>query len=326
MTGVDTVAITGATGLIGANVCRRLREQGVQVRALVRPGSEVGPLAALGVELVEGDITSLEDVRRVAEGAGAIVNSAALLGGALQDMKASEATNYGGSVNCYDVAADGRRVIELATTTFLRHEKPLDEQPEVADTINDDPYSVSKAAAFREGRRRNADDGGDIVFVIPGGTFGPSPTPERALGATSFNRLVRAAIRGRLTDYVTYPVPWVRADDVAAVVVSSIELGKTGDAYLAFGAEDAQSTAAFLNVACELAGVTNRVREVAIDPGDPAAAERYGTTLVSLAQRRWPVPWFDNSYTRSRLGYAPVPLQAAMGETVSWLRELGQIS
>jgi dihydroflavonol-4-reductase len=323
---VDTVAITGATGLIGANVCLQLREKGVRVRALVRPGSEVAPLAALGVELVEGDITSLEDVRRVAEGAGAIVNSAALLGGALQDMKASEATNYGGSVNCYDVASDGRRVIELATTTFLRHEKPLDEHPEVADTINDDPYSVSKAAAFREGRRRNADEGADIVFVIPGGTFGPAPTPERALGATSFNRLVRAAIRGRLTDYVTYPVPWVRAHDVAAVVVASIDQGKTGDAYLAFGAEDSQSTAAFLNVACEQAGVANRVREVTIDPDDPGAVERYGSTLVSLAQRTWPVPWFDNSYTRSQLGYTPVSLPEALAETVGWLRGLGQIS
>jgi dihydroflavonol-4-reductase len=322
--GMDDVMITGATGLIGSNVCRLLAERGVHVRALVRPGSETEPLAALGVELVDGDITSADDVRRAAEGVGAIVNSAALLGGAVQDLRASEATNYGGSVNCYDAARDGRRVVELATTTFLRHDAPLNEHPEVADSINDDPYSVSKAAAFREGRRRNA-AGGDIVFVIPGGTFGPAPTPKRAMSDTSFNRLVRAAIRGRLKDYVSYPVPWVRAEDVAAAVVAAIDSGKTGDTYLAFGAEDAQTTAAFLNVACAQAGVSHRVAEVALAAEDPAAIERYGTTLVSLAQRTWPVPWFDNAYTRSQLGYQPLDLPAALSETVGWLRGLGHI-
>ena len=84
------------------------------------------------------------------------------------------------------------------------------------------------------------------------------------------------------------------------------------------------TTAAFLNVACEVAGVDHRVTEVTIDPDDPGAAERYGDTLVELAQRRYPVPWFDNSYTRERLGYSPVPLRDAMDETVDWLRTIGR--
>jgi nucleoside-diphosphate-sugar epimerase len=324
LSGVDPVMITGATGLIGSNVCEQLREAGTRVRALVRHGSETEPLAALGVELVFGDITSPADVRRAAEGADAIVNSAALLGGAVQDFQASYEANYGGSVNCYDVAA-GRRVIELATTTFLRHAAPLTEQPEVVDDVPGDPYSVSKAAAFREGRTRNA-AGADIVFVIPGGTFGPSPTPKRAMSDTSFNRLIRAVLRGRISDYVSYPVPWVFVADVASVVVSSLEKGKTGDAYLAFGGEDAQTTAAFLNVACEVAGVEHRVAEVRIDPDDQAAVERYGTTLVGLAQRSWPVPWFDNSYTRAQLDYGPTDLRTGLSQTVTWLRTLGQVS
>jgi dihydroflavonol-4-reductase len=295
------------------------------VRALVRPDSETGPLAELGVTLVYGDITSIEDVARAAAGAAGIVNSAALLGGAAQDLAASKATNFGGSVNCYDVAArGGLRVVELATTTFLRHDKPLNEHPEVVTLVPDDPYSASKAAAFRDGMTRAA-SGEDIVFAIPGGTFGPAPTPRRSLGPTSFNRLVRAAIRGRLTDYVSYPVPWVRAADVATAVIAALDRGRAGDTYLAFGREDAMTTAAFLNVACEAAGVEHRVAEVRIGPDDPGARARYGETLVDLAQRRYPVPWFDNSYTRELLGYAPVPLTEAMAETVAWLGAIGQI-
>ena len=321
----DAVMITGATGLIGSNVCKLLTAQGRRVRALVRPGSETEPLAALGVELVFGDITSYDDVAQAADGAAAILNSAALLGGAVQDLEASRATNYVGSLHCYDVAAgNGARVVEIATTTFLQHDKPLTEHPEVVDHVPDDPYSLSKAAAFRDGMQRAA-NGQDLLFVVPGGAFGPSPCPGRAMGSTSFNRLVAAGIRGRVTDYVSYPVPWVRAEDVASVVVASVDKGLAGEAYLGFGHEDAMTTAAFLNVACESAGVAHRVADVAIDSGDPAAAERYGDTLVELAQRRFPVPWFDNAYTRELLGYRPVPLRDAMDETVGWLRSIGRI-
>jgi dihydroflavonol-4-reductase len=322
---LNAVMVTGATGLIGSNVCRLLTGQGREVRALVRAGSETDPLTALGVTLVYGDITSVEDVARAAAGTEAIVNSAALLGGAAQDLVASAATNFGGSVNCYEVAAHGGlRVVELATTTFLRHDQPLNEHPEVVDDVPGDPYSVSKAAAFRDGMTRAA-AGQDILFVIPGGTFGPAPTPRRSLGPTSYNRLVRAAIRGRLTDYVSYPVPWVLAEDVATAVVAAVDRGKAGDTYLAFGHEDAMTTAAFLNVACEAAGVGHRIAEVRIATDDPEALARYGETLVDLARRRFPVPWFDNSCTRELLGYAPVPLTAAMTQTVGWLRDLGQI-
>src|SRR4051794_39539645 len=128
---MDAVMITGATGLIGSNVCRILTDRGQHVRALVRPGSETEPLAALGVELVEGDITSKDDVARAAKGCGSIINSAALLGGAAQDMNASNATNYGGLVPFYDVAQDGGgRGGGNAAPTFPPPHAPLKGKPQ----------------------------------------------------------------------------------------------------------------------------------------------------------------------------------------------------
>ena len=321
----DVVMITGATGLIGSNICQLLRARGRPVRALVRPGSETGPLTDLGVDLVEGDITSGDAVARAADGASVIINCAALLGGAAQDLEASRATNLHGSVHCYDVAAGGgRRVVELLTTTFFEHVEPLTERSRALDQVGDDPYTVSKAAAHREALRR-VEAGDDIVFVIPGGTFGPAPTPKRAMGPTSYNRLVRAALQGKITEYISFPVPWVRAGDVAACVVAAADHGVTGETYLAFGQEDAQTTAVFLNLACEVAGVGHRVAETTVDPDDPATVARYGETLVDLATRTWPVPWFDNSHTRATLCYAPAPLRQGVKETVAFLRSIGHI-
>src|SRR5262245_35503805 len=100
-----TVLVTGATGLIGANVCLQLRERGDGVRALCRPGSESKELRELGVEIASGDIANADDVSRAVEGCAAVINSAAVLGGPGQDPIEQLAANYLGSVYCYDAAA-----------------------------------------------------------------------------------------------------------------------------------------------------------------------------------------------------------------------------
>ena len=319
--------VTGGTGLIGSNVCRLLIERGDGVRALVRPGSDHEPLTALGVETVEGDVQSVDDLTRAAGGCEVIVSSAAVLGGAVQNIDEQRATNVAGSSHAYDAGARyGIRVVTLSSTPFLDHRSPLTEESPVAEDWNDDPYTQTMGAAYVEAKRRVAEEGADITIVIPGGTFGPGVVLSRAMGATSFNRALRGAINAKITEYVTYPVPWVFAEDVASVCLAAATEGTAGRTYLAFGAEDAQSTAAWLNVALEVAGADHRIAEVSIDPDDLDARARYGDTLVDLAHRRFPVPWFDNSATRAELGCSPRPLRTAMEQTIPWLRDNGQIS
>lgn len=321
-----TYLVTGGTGLIGSNICRLLIESGDQVRALVRPGSDYEPLTAIGVEAFEGDVTAADDLRNAAEGCDAIINSAAVLGGNAQHLDEQRATNIGGASNVFDAgAAHGIRVTTLSTTTFLRHDTPLTEESPVADDWHNDPYTVTKGTAYVEAKRRVAEEGADIVVVIPGGTYGPGLSVSRAMGATSYNRVLRGGINGKISEYVHYPVPWVYAEDVAAASIAATRIGTGGSTYLAFGREDVQSTAAWLNVALATAGVDHRIADVVLDPDDPAALARYGETLVELCQRQYPVPWFDNTRTRSELGYEPRPLEAAMAETVSWLRANAQI-
>lgn len=319
--------VTGGTGLIGSNVCRLIVEAGDEVRALVRPGSDHEPLTAIGVEPYEGDVRSLDDMVAAAEGCELIVNSAALLGGAVQDIEEQKATNVAGSYHAYDAGArHGIRVVTLSSTPFLDHRSTLTEDSPVAEHWSDDPYTQTKGAAYLEAKRRVAEEGADINIVIPGGTFGPGVVLSRAMSATSFNRAIRGAVNGKIREYVTYPVPWVAAEDVAAACLAAATKGSAGRTYLAFGAEDAQSTAAWLNVALEVAGVEHRVGELRVDPSNPEHVARYGETLVDLATRRFPVPWFDNTATRAELGYQPRPLRQAMEETIAWLRANDQIS
>src|SRR2546427_645556 len=132
------VLLTGATGLVGSNLCRLLRQRGDDVVAVVRPTAETAALAQLGVELVAGDVT--------------------------------------------------------------------------------------KRAAFLEATARAA-RGQDVLLVVPGGVYGSAPVVERSLAPTSFNRALQSALRGRLSRFVRFPIPWVLADDVAACTLLALERG-----------------------------------------------------------------------------------------------------
>src|SRR6185312_13078943 len=72
------VFVTGGTGFIGGRVVRRLRDRGDEVVALVRSPGKAGDLAALGCELVEGDLTSAEAIRRGVQGCDAVFHIAAV--------------------------------------------------------------------------------------------------------------------------------------------------------------------------------------------------------------------------------------------------------
>ncbi|MBT2206543.1 NmrA family NAD(P)-binding protein [Actinomadura sp. NEAU-AAG7] len=68
------VLVTGATGRQGGATARALLAAGVPVRALVRDPSadRAGAIAALGAELVTGDLLDRDSVARAAEGARAV--------------------------------------------------------------------------------------------------------------------------------------------------------------------------------------------------------------------------------------------------------------
>lgn len=69
------IAVTGATGFIGAEIVRRASRAGTPVRGIARSPDRAEGLAALpGVELLEGDVVTGEGLDRVFDGADAVVH------------------------------------------------------------------------------------------------------------------------------------------------------------------------------------------------------------------------------------------------------------
>ena len=326
---MSTIFVTGATGLTGSNVCKQLVERGDHVRALVRAAVDTDPLKAMGVELIVGDVTEADSVGKAAEGCDAAIHTAALLGGASQDLADFEAVNFDGTRHVLDAAAalGMRRVVVLSTGTFFdtTGDGPLEEAP-IAERPSDDPYTVTKLAAFREAHARAA-AGQDVVTCHPGAIYGPGPVAKRALARTSFNRVLLAGLQGKLTRYLSFPVTWVFCDDVARGSIAALDHGVSGERYILDGPpQDVSSTAECCNKVCEIAGLAHRVEDVEVSD-DPALLAEFGPTLVAIAkkERGDPTQRSTDTPTRRRLGYQPTALDDGLVALVAWLRELGRI-
>jgi dihydroflavonol-4-reductase len=328
----ETVFVTGATGLAGANVCRLLIERGDAVRALARATADRAPLVDLGVEVVTGDVTDAGDVRRAATGCDSAVHCAALLGGASQDLSLFRAVNVDGTRHVLDAGAalGMRRVVAVSTGTFFDTSGGVErEDAPVAKEPSSDPYTITKMLAFEDAMARAA-AGQDVVTTHPGAIFGPSPVVSNALGATSFNRALLAALRGRMTSYLKFPVSWVLADDVALGCLLALDRGVAGERYMLDGRpEDVLSMAAAGSRICELAGLDHRVED--IEPSDdPEVARIYGPTLVVIAAKaatdKRVRRSISESKTHRRLGYEPADLDRGFTTTIEWFRSIGKLA
>jgi dihydroflavonol-4-reductase len=326
----QTVLVTGATGLAGANVCRQLIERGDAVRALARVGADTGPLADLGVEIVAGDVIDGGAVRDAAKGCDAAIHCAALLGGASQNLSDFEAVNTTGTKNVLDAAESVGlgRVVAVSTGTFFDTAGGLDrEDAPVTKEPSSDPYTITKMAAFLDVMARAA-RGMDVVSTHPGAIFGPSPVVTNALGMTSFNRVLLSALRQRITSYLRFPVSWVFADDVARGCILALDKGVSGERYMLDGQpEDIVSIAEACNRLCALAGLAHRVEDVP-PSDDPVLLETFGPTLLAIARKADsdPAPRraLADTKTYKRLGYDPVSLDVGLAQTTEWLRALGK--
>lgn len=328
---MKTVFVTGATGILGANLCTHLIAKGYNARATVRDmdAADTKALADAGVEVMPGDLKDRDSLARAIDGADAVIHSGAMLGRPGASWEEGYATNVVGTINLLSAAADagGMPIVQVLTTTFFDGDATFNEDSPLDLHFNNrDVYSVTKRLAYVEGLAR-VREGQDIRFMVPGAIYGPSICVEKAMSANTFNDRFVKAIKGEMPTQLPLPMPWVTADDCAYVCIAALEKGEAGKKYIAHGPPDATGTVAqIVNKACEIAGTPNRVAEYSKDElGSPELIEIFGPTIPLLAQRSYPEPFSDCRKTQEQLGYRPTPLIDGLTETITWMREVGAI-
>jgi nucleoside-diphosphate-sugar epimerase len=98
------VLVTGAAGVMGARLVRRLIEEGFRVRGLVLPGDPLrARLESIGCETREGDVSLLESLANLCDGVDTVYHLAAMI--LSHDPSVFRRVNLGGTAHMATSAA-----------------------------------------------------------------------------------------------------------------------------------------------------------------------------------------------------------------------------
>ncbi|MFI4876148.1 MAG: NAD-dependent epimerase/dehydratase family protein [Blastopirellula sp. JB062] len=167
--------VTGATGLVGNNVVRRLLSEGRKVRVVVRPDRDTTPIDDLDLEIVTGDICDRDSLTAAMRNVDLVIHCAGDVHIGWTGKQHAEAVNIGGTQNVAVAAREaGAKMVHVSSVDAIGaglRNKPADEEtiPAFNPPI---PYVVTKAAGEVEVRRQ-VELGLDAVIINPGYMLGP---------------------------------------------------------------------------------------------------------------------------------------------------------
>ena len=322
--------MTGATGLLGANVVRALLEAGYAVRAAVRPTSNRIPIEGLPVET---SVLNLEEPASVAEsmaGCQAVVHAAAANWIGRSGRGWMERVNVRGTETVCRAASEAgiRRMVHVSSVDTLgirTREHPADEECRPNLEHLRCPYIDTKRAA-EEVVLRYVAAGLPAVIVNPTLLLGPWDTRPTS------GRMILEIARGRALLAPRGGNSFLDVRDAATGIVAALERGKVGRRYI-LGGENLTYREAW-----------RRVARIVGRRGPLGTAPAAGTWLVGQATAVWgwlsgeepvvnPVTvamgelphYFDSARARSELDFPETNFELAVSDAWRWFKEHGYV-
>lgn len=246
------VAVTGASGHIGANLVRELLERGYEVVALIRQSSDA--LEGLDVKRVYGDLTDRQSLCKAFNGVEQVYHLAAYISIQAGHNDQLELVNIEGTRNVLKACeSEGVSTLVYFSTIHALKLKPFD-QPVTEDnpllgerTGHGADYDYSKAGAEKLVRQNSCNTLGTRI-IYPTAVLGPNDF-NRSL----FGQAILKMAHGRLPVLVAGGFNWVDARDVAWGAVEAAEKGADGDRFILSGHYLSMSEVAL--VIAELTGI-----------------------------------------------------------------------
>lgn len=223
--------VTGATGFIGGNLVRALLADGIQVRVLVRPGSDQRNLADLPVELASGALSQPDKLTEQLVGCEVVFHVAAHYSLWARDAAAIYTANVTGTENLLGAAqrAGIKRFIHTSSVAAIGVPPPGTLGTEATQTTLDELVSDYKKSKYlaEQAALKAARTGLDVVIVNPSTPIGahdvkPTPTGE----------IVLRFLQDRMPAYVHTGLNLIDVEDVARGHILAWQKGRTGERYI----------------------------------------------------------------------------------------------
>ena len=319
------IVVTGASGLIGANLVRSLLvEQGGRgIRAVVHHDRRA--LQGLDLELVEADLSSQTSLENALRGADLVYHLAASISLRMDSWHSMAATNLEGTRRVLAACqACGVRRLVYFSSIHTRQQIPLDQILDEDRPLLDDPeappYERSKAAAEMVVQQAAA-QGLDVVTIIPTAVIGPYDFKPSYIG-----KALLLLARGRLPALVSGGYDWVDVRDVAAGAMQAARVAPAGASYILSGhwqsipavaravdritARKLLRPVVPLKVADWAAPLMTHIGR--LNGSEPLYTRPMLTALTSNRQ-------VSCAKAARELGYAPRPFEQTLEDTLDWL-------
>lgn len=324
-----TVAVTGASGHIGANLVRALVDKGIPTRCLMHKTHRA--IDELNVEKVHGDVRDLDSLVKAFKGIDVVYHLAATISLSMGGWKRVEEINVSGTRNVVEACkrAGVRRLIHFSSIHALTQEPfdtPVNEERPLVMSRQYPPYDRSKAASELVVRQAMK-DGLDAVIIYPTAAFGPHDYLP-----SFFGEALMLIAKRQLPALVTGGFDWVDARDVAQGAMLAAAKAPAGSRYLTSG-----HWVSMCDIAEVIADITGAKTEKWVCPlwmahlGAPFI-EGFGYinhkrplyTSVSLRALKSNKNISHEKATRE-LGYQPRPFRETLADTLHWFEANGQL-
>jgi len=319
------VFLTGATGFVGSEVARLLRERGDEVRALVRDRSRADELLRLGCEVVEGDLSDELALVEHCRGVQAVVHTAAVsdVGVSPDRREAMVDVNVTGTERVLGAALSAgvaKAVHVSSVAVFGDTQGRVADERWQRDAAAEWASTFERTSALAQRRAREISACGlPLVVVQSGPVYGPGE-PRALLGVPA------SFLAGRLSalPFPELGVCPVHRDDLAAGVLLALDKGTPGESYVLAG-----EPVRLGQVLRELADVSGRRPPAVTVPSGLLRALVPAGALVSRALGLPPnlrelvrcsagaTYWASSDKAMDELGWTPRPLREGLTELVA---------
>jgi nucleoside-diphosphate-sugar epimerase len=317
------VFVTGATGFIGGEAARQLRERGDDVVCLVRSQGKAAKLAELGCQTVAGDLGDGEALRSGMEGCDAVIHAAAMyeVGIPKSQHPAMYEANVIGTENVLGAAKEAGipKIVYVSTCGVFgnTHRKTVDEAYEHPGEDFTSYYEQTKVEAHRVAKRMMA-EGLPCTIVQPGGVYGPGDTSQ-------LGDLLEQFLSGKLP-MIPFPdlgICLAHVEDTAAGILLALDKGRTGEAYVIAG--PATTMRGAVETVAKVSGRKAPKRAVptgmmkALTPIGPLVGKVMGQPpnlreLISSADNV--TFWATNEKAVRELGFSPRGIEEGLRQTL----------
>jgi dihydroflavonol-4-reductase len=323
------ILVTGANGFLGSWVVRRLLSEGHQVFSLVRKTSDLSELEGAATQFVYGDVTDLHSLLQTFQGMDAVFHLAGLIAYKKTDRPQMEKVNVEGTRNVVEAcrATNVKRLVHLSSVVavgagFTPDQVLNEESPYNISHLNLGYFETKHQAEMivKEAVLKNRLD---AVILNPSTIYGPGDARKGS------RKTQLKVAQGKFKFYTSGGVNVVAVEDAVDGIVSAWKKGRTGERYI-------------------LAGENLLIKDlfaiIAKEAGQPApkhllpsavlhAIGMFGDLMGAMGMKSpisrenaWTSTmyhWFDSSKAQRELDFKPRPAQAAISQSVKWIKDNG---